>query len=162
MMMDECCLCAIVVFIMFVMLYIFTTSRHIPNVHSLYVHNSNKHSLSLLFVIVRLLWLLSLSLLISSLLLTIVLLYIIIVISLVISTVCLIIIIMKNFNKHSSIGHHGSKCRELAQHAHSRGPHAFTHTLTSTQLQSRCAKRQLSYYIIWNQIYILKVPDQYV
>ena len=30
-------------------------------------------------------------------------------------------IIMKNFNRHSSHGHHGSKRHELAQHAHSRG-----------------------------------------
>ena len=33
---------------------------------------------------------------------------------------------------------------------HSRGSHAFTHTLISTQLQPRCAKRQVSYYRIWN------------
>ena len=36
--------------------------------------------------------------------------------------------------RRSSHGHHGSKRRELVQHAHSRGSHAFTHTLTSTQL----------------------------
>ena len=41
-------------------------------------------------------------------------------------------------------GHHGSKRREMAQHAHSHKSHAFTHTLTSTQLQPHCAKRQLS------------------
>ena len=35
-----------------------------------------------------------------------------------------------------------------------------THTLTSTQLQARCAKRQLSYYRIWNQIFSLKVPEE--
>ena len=57
---------------------------------------------------------------------------------------------MKNFNRRSSHGHHGSKRRELAPHAHSRGSYAFTHTPTSTQLRPRCAKRQLSYYIIWN------------
>ena len=35
-----------------------------------------------------------------------------------------------NFNKRNSHGNgHGSKRRELAQHAHSRGAHAFTHTL---------------------------------
>ena len=41
---------------------------------------------------------------------------------------------MKNFNRCSSHGHHGSKSkrRELAQYAHSHGLHAFTHTLTST------------------------------
>ena len=47
---------------------------------------------------------------------------------------------MKNFNRCSSHGHHGWKRRELAQHAHSHGSYAFTHTLTSTQL------RQLGYY----------------
>ena len=41
----------------------------------------------------------------------------------------IIIIIMKNFNKRSSHVDHGSKHRELAQHAHLRGPHAFTLTL---------------------------------
>ena len=52
------------------------------------------------------------------------------------------------------------KRRELAHHAHSRGSHAFTHTLTSTQSQPRCcAKRQLSYYRIWDRIIILKVPE---
>ena len=53
---------------------------------------------------------------------------------------------MKNFNRSSSNGHHDSKLRELAQHAHSRGSHTYTHTLKSTQLQPHCAKRQLSYY----------------
>ena len=57
-----------------------------------------------------------------------------------------IIIIMKNFNRRDYYGYHGSKRRELAQHAHSHGSHAFTHALTtSTQLQPRGAKRQLSY-----------------
>ena len=46
---------------------------------------------------------------------------------------------MKNFNRRSSHGHHGSKYRELAPHAHSRGSHAFIHTLTSAQLQPRGA-----------------------
>ena len=36
---------------------------------------------------------------------------------------------LKNFNRHNSHGHHGSKCCELVQHAHSHGSHAFTHTL---------------------------------
>ena len=41
-------------------------------------------------------------------------------------------------------GHHG---RELAQHAHSREiARTHAHTVTSTQLQPRCAKRQFSYY----------------
>ena len=42
-----------------------------------------------------------------------------------------LIIIINNFNRRSSHGHHGSKCCELA---HSRGSHTFTHTLTSTTL----------------------------
>ena len=53
---------------------------------------------------------------------------------------------MKNCNRRDSHGHHGSQRRELAQHAHSRGSHAFTDTRTSTQLQPRGAKRQLGYY----------------
>ena len=52
---------------------------------------------------------------------------------------------MKNYRR-SSHGHHGSKCCKLVQHTHSHGSHAFTHTLTSTQLQLHCAKHQLSYY----------------
>ena len=62
---------------------------------------------------------------------------------------------MKNFITilGGSHGHHGSKRHELAQHALSHGSHAFTHTLTSTQLQPRC-----SYYRIWIQIFTLKVP----
>ena len=51
----------------------------------------------------------------------------------------IIIIIIMNFNRRNSHGHHGSKHRELAQHA-------FTRTLTSTQLQPRGAKRQLSFF----------------
>ena len=47
----------------------------------------------------------------------------------------IIIIMMKNFNRRSSHGDHGSKLHELAQRAHSRGSHAFTHTLTSTQFK---------------------------
>ena len=76
---------------------------------------------------------------------------------------------MKNFNRCSSHGDHSSKHRELSQHPHSCGSHAFTHTHTSTQLQPRtstqlhlqpcCVKHQLSYYIIWNQTFILKVPE---
>ena len=34
-----------------------------------------------------------------------------------------------NFNRRDSHGHRGSKPRELAQHPHSRGSHAVTHTL---------------------------------
>ena len=36
----------------------------------------------------------------------------------------------------------------------SRESNTFTHTLTSTQLQPRCAKRQLSYYRFWNNYFI--------
>ena len=64
--------------------------------------------------------------------------------------------IVKNFNRRSSYDHHGSKRRELAQHAHSHGLHAFTHTLVSTQLQPLFTKRQLNYYRIWNRIFILR------
>ena len=67
---------------------------------------------------------------------------------------------MKNFNSCSSHGQHGSKRRELAQHTHSRGSHSFTHTLTSTQLQRLCAKRQPSYYIISTEsFFFVKVPE---
>ena len=46
------------------------------------------------------------------------------------NVVCtLIMIIMKNFNRRSSHDDHDSKHRKLAHHAHSRGSHAFTHTL---------------------------------
>ena len=57
----------------------------------------------------------------------------------------IIIMIMKNFNRRDSHGHHGSKRRELAQHTHSCGSHAFTHARTSTQLQPCGVKHQLSY-----------------
>ena len=69
--------------------------------------------------------------------------------------IIIIILLIKIFNWRSFHGHHGSKRRELAQHTHSRGSHAFTHTLTvtSTQLQPLRAKRQLSYYIIWNRFF---------
>ena len=53
------------------------------------------------------------------------------------ATLSYIIIIMKNFSRRNSHGHHGSKRRDLAQHTHSHGSHAFTHALT-TQLQPRC------------------------
>ena len=34
---------------------------------------------------------------------------------------------MKHINRRSSHGHHDSKRREMAQHAHSHGSHAVTH-----------------------------------
>ena len=55
---------------------------------------------------------------------------------------------MKNFNRRDVHGHHGSKCRELAQHAHSHISHAFTHTLTSTQLQP-CGAQLLVFSAYW-------------
>ena len=58
--------------------------------------------------------------------------------------------LMKNFNSRDSHGHHGSKRRELVQHGHSHGSHAFTHTVTSTQLQPRGAKRRLIDILILN------------
>ena len=66
----------------------------------------------------------------------------------------------EELNRRSSYGHRGSKRRDLAQHAHSRGSQAVTHTLTPTQLQPLCAKRQRIYYKIWNRFFyfILKVP----
>ena len=42
-------------------------------------------------------------------------------------------------NMRSYHDHRGSKRRELTQHAHARGSHAFTYTLTSILLQPRCA-----------------------
>ena len=58
------------------------------------------------------------------------------------------IIIMKNFNRRSSHGYRGSKRRELAQHAHSRGSRAFTHTLyINTVTTTQCeAPAQLLYF----------------
>ena len=56
---------------------------------------------------------------------------------------------MKNFNRRSSHGHHNraqSAANWRNTHTDSRGSQAFTHTLTSTQLQPRSAKRHLSYY----------------
>ena len=50
-----------------------------------------------------------------------------------------LVVIMKNFNRRDSHGHHGSKRRELAQHAHSLGSQAFTYTFASRQLQARGA-----------------------
>ena len=62
----------------------------------------------------------------------------------------LLLLIMKSFNSRSSHGYHGSKRRELTQlttHTHVDRTHSLTHVLTSTQLQPRDAKRQLSYYM---------------
>ena len=39
---------------------------------------------------------------------------------------------MKNFTRRSSHSQYGSQRCELAQHAHSCGSHAFSHTLTTT------------------------------
>ena len=67
---------------------------------------------------------------------------------------------MKNFNGHSSHDHHGSKRRKLAQH---RTHVDRTHSLTQLHQHSYnhvCAKRQLSYYRIWNPMFILKEPPE--
>ena len=63
----------------------------------------------------------------------------------------------KNFYRCSSHGHHGSKHRELVQHAHLTWiARIHSHTyMKSTQLQPRGAKLQLSYYRIWNGILII-------
>ena len=61
--------------------------------------------------------------------------------------------VMKNFNRRDSHGHHGSKRRELAQHAHSRGSHTFTHALTSTQPYNhlaRSASSAISFHCNWS------------
>ena len=60
----------------------------------------------------------------------------------------IIIIIMKNFNRCSSYGHHGSKRLKLAQHTHYVDR---THSLTHLHQHSHnhfCAKHLLSYYRI--------------
>ena len=43
-------------------------------------------------------------------------------------------------------------------HTHVDRRHSLTH-FTSTQLQPRCAKRQLSYYRVWKHNFILKEPE---
>ena len=49
------------------------------------------------------------------------------------------IIIMKNFNRCSSHGHRGSKCCELAQHAHSCGStHSLTRLYINTDTTTLC------------------------
>ena len=73
---------------------------------------------------------------------------IIIIIKIIMIIIIIIIIIMKTFN-----GHHGAT-RTLTWIAR-----IHSHTFTSTQLQPRCAKRQLSCYMLWNRNYNLKVPE---
>ena len=64
---------------------------------------------------------------------------------------------MKTSNRQrSSRGQHVSKRRELAQHARI---HSHTYINTVTFTTTFCAKRHLSYYIIWNRIFIFKVPE---
>ena len=57
---------------------------------------------------------------------------------------------MKNFNRCSSHGHHGSQSQrhKMVQHAHSHGSHAFTHTLyTNTVTTTWCkAPTQLLFF----------------
>ena len=67
---------------------------------------------------------------------------------------------MKNYNRRSSHGHHGSKRRELAQHAHSTWiahmhSHTYINTVTTTSLCE--AVSSVSYYRIWNLVFLLKV-----
>ena len=58
--------------------------------------------------------------------------------------IIIIIVTMKNFNRCSSRGHHGSKRHKLAQHAHSRGSHS-THWLTHLH------QHQHSYnHVVWS------------
>ena len=61
-----------------------------------------------------------------------------------ITIACVIIIIMKNFNRSNSHGHHGSKRHELAQHTLTWVTRFHSHTYI-TMLQSLCAQCQLSY-----------------
>ena len=63
----------------------------------------------------------------------------------------IIMIIIMNFNGRNSHGNHGSKRRELAQHAHSHGSHAFTHTLyINTVTTTWCeAPAQLLHHLEW-------------
>ena len=61
---------------------------------------------------------------------------------------------MKNFNRPSWF----KAQRTGATHTHVDRTRSLT--LTSTQLQPLCAKRQLTYYIIWNRTFILKVPKE--
>ena len=56
----------------------------------------------------------------------IIIIIILIIIIIIITPTTIIIIRMKNFTRRSSHGLHGSKRRDMAQHAQSRGSHAFT------------------------------------
>ena len=61
----------------------------------------------------------------------------------------IIIIMMKNFNRRSFHGHHGSKRRELAQHAHTHVDR--THSLTQLHQHSyihveRSASSAITYF----------------
>ena len=84
------------------------------------------------------------------------------IIIIIIILITIIIIVIKNFNTNNNRlnphGHHGSKRREVAQHAHSRGLRAFTDTLTSAQFTTTLpeAPTQLLRGI---DFFILKVPE---
>ena len=67
---------------------------------------------------------------------------------------------MKNFNRRSPHVHHGSKRRKLAQRAHSRGSHAFTHTLyINTFTTTLCEPPAQLLNNLEFIILILKVPE---
>ena len=59
------------------------------------------------------------------------------------------LMMMKNFNRCDSHGHHGSNCQSAAnwsnKHTHVDRTHSLTHLQSSAQLQPRCAKHQLRY-----------------
>ena len=70
----------------------------------------------------------------------------------------IILIIMKNFNRRSSHGHHGSKApRTGATRTHVDRTHSLIRHTYTYQHNRVMRKRQLSYYTIWNRIFTLKV-----
>ena len=75
------------------------------------------------------------------------------------SFMTIIIIIMKNFNRCNSHGHHGSKRCELAQHAYSNGLHAFNHTLYINTVTTTVTKNVLKVYIKPSKKHRSKVPQ---
>ena len=80
-------------------------------------------------ILILLLLLITIQIKILLLLLLLLITIIIKILLLLLLLLLLLIIIIKNFNRRNAHGYHGSKRLELAQHAHSREWHAFTHTL---------------------------------
>ena len=72
--------------------------------------------------------------------------------------VIIIIIVMKNFNRRSSHGHHGSKRHELAPHALTWIAHIHSHTYMNTVTTTLC---EVPAQLLQNleSILILKVPQ---